>query len=109
MDPCIITYDNVAELNNIVIKVITEKGHLVLYEPKANNGLERDLEQFRDIIGRVGINNVLLSPEDITEESLKYLQRFINKYNEGSRSKESQYKIMGDNFYNMAVRSLQPE
>jgi len=109
VDPCIIVYDNVKELNNVVVKMITEKGHLVLYQPKTGNGIESDLRQFRGIVGRIGINSVLVSPEDISEDGLKYLQRFINKYNEGSRNKESQYKIMGDNFYNMAVQSLQPE
>ena len=108
-DPCLIVCDHPLELDNFLVSRITENGHLILYQPTVDQGIEKDVKQFRALVGRIGINNVLVSPEYISEEGLKYLQRFINKYNEGARNKDAQYKIMGDNFYNMAVRSLQPD
>lgn len=108
-EPCLIINASGKELSANVIHEVLGKGHIIVYSPDIRNGMESDYSTFMKLQELTGIDHVMLSPSGFEDADLKYLQKFTRQFNLRTINKDAQYKIMGDNFYRIAVRSLQSE
>jgi hypothetical protein len=80
----------------------------VVFEVSDSDISSQNIRNLNNLVDLVGADHILISPKDVTPENLKYLQKFIKQYNDAVTDKTLQYKLTGDNFFNYAVRSLQP-
>jgi len=108
-DPCLIINTRVEDLSDATVQNIHLYGHVVVFNPQLSAGMESEYFSFMKLQALAGIDNVLLSPAEFDDANLKYLQKFVKQINNRTPDKDAQYKIMGDNFYNLAVRSLQAD
>lgn len=105
-DPCLILNSGQFIPPELAAK-IKKNGHILVYLLNKRNGIAQDTENLVALIDNAGIDNVLVSPEELTEESVRYLQRFIKYSSDSLMDKDLLYKLSGDNFYKYAVKSLQ--
>ncbi|HEX2394567.1 MAG TPA: M20/M25/M40 family metallo-hydrolase [Bacteroidales bacterium] len=108
-DPCLIVNSGDQDLTNEIIRNIIVNGHIIVFSPHLSRGMESDYAAFMKLQEIAGINNIVLSPSGFDDESLKYLQKFVKQIDMRTLDKDARYKIMGDNFYNIAVKSLQAD
>jgi hypothetical protein len=105
-DPCIIV--NTDFLSNQIIEEVKKHGHLVVFEISNSDIASQNIKNLNNLVDLIGADHILISPKDVTPENLKFMQKFLKQYNDVVTDKTLQYKLTGDNFFNYAVRSLQP-
>jgi|WetSurSiteA1Bulk_404760.scaffolds.fasta_scaffold02628_2 aminopeptidase YwaD len=107
MDPCLIYNTKTKMLSDTMVRCIKDKGHLMVFQPGLENGLEEDLKRFTALLNQLGKDQIALAPDAITDVRFDYFKKFLKMFYDAYPDKAFQSKIITGNFYNFAVKSLQ--
>ncbi len=106
-EPCLIYNPHLSSVPDTLAGSIVKQGHLLVFQPVQENGVQADMKRFATIMNQVGKDNIVITPADLSEDGFIYFRQFLKQFNLTNPDKALQTKVLTGNFYNLAVESLQ--